>query len=274
MIPLHESDNVNRDKIQFHQLGQLSVYDFSKFHRHNYFELFFFRCGGGTHIIDFQEFEIKSNMVHIVAPGQIHQVKRDTDSRGFVMLFNAKSIGDLPKLVQFFYNHACYGIDQHSFSYSLPEKEGILIDSILQNCWELEEGEENRNEFIRNALRAIGLRLMKLSPPNVNSSLSEYGKFRTLLIENFREMKKVMEYADALGVSSKRLNSIVKTATGETASQLIYRQLILESRRLLRLGYPIKEVAYQLKFDDPAHFSKFFKTQTGKKPSEIPDVQD
>lgn len=82
-------------------------------------------------------------------------------------------------------------------------------------------------------------------------------------------MKKVQDYAEILCVSDKHLNEIVKRQTGKSASTLIYRQLITEAKRLLNSGLTVKEVGFELKFDDPAHFSKFFKTQTGSSPSDF-----
>ena len=43
----------------------------------------------------------------------------------------------------------------------------------------------------------------------------------------------------------------------------------MEAKRLLNTGISIKETAYALNFDDPGHFSKFFKTKTNISPSEF-----
>ena len=82
-------------------------------------------------------------------------------------------------------------------------------------------------------------------------------------------MKKVKEYAEALHMSEKSLNDLVKKHTGQSTSKIIYKPLIMEAKRLLNTGISIKETAYSLNFDDPAHFSKFFKTKTGISPSEF-----
>ena len=76
MIPTHSSDKTNRGEVIVNRLSTLSDYDFSEPHRHNYFEFFCFLEGGGHHIIDFREVPIESNSIHIVAPGQVHQVNR------------------------------------------------------------------------------------------------------------------------------------------------------------------------------------------------------
>ncbi len=48
----------------------------------------------------------------------------------------------------------------------------------------------------------------------------------------------------------------------------ISEKTIAEAQALLaQTSKPIKEVAYQLGFQEPTHFSRFFKKQTGLTPS-------
>lgn len=61
-------------------LEQLNEYDHKETHRHDYFEFFYIINGGGTHLIDFIEIPRHSNSVHIVGPGQVHQMNRALDS--------------------------------------------------------------------------------------------------------------------------------------------------------------------------------------------------
>jgi len=56
------------------KLEQKTNYDFSKPHRHNYNELFFFIKGNGEHMIDFKTHDIKDFSIHIVSPNKIHKV--------------------------------------------------------------------------------------------------------------------------------------------------------------------------------------------------------
>ena len=95
----------------------------------------------------------------------------------------------------------------------------------------------------------------------------EYFNFRKLL-HNFSKMKKVKEYAEALHLTEKTLMKLLKNILKST-SNIIYKQIIMEAKRLLNTGISIKETAYSLNFDDPGHFSKFFKTKTNISPSEF-----
>ena len=60
------------------------------------------------------------------------------------------------------------------------------------------------------------------------------------------------------------LNRTVKKMTGLTASYHIQQQIILEAKRqAIHSNVSMKEIAYFLGFDNLAHFSKFFKNNSG-----------
>ena len=107
MIPTHDSEKTQRKEIIVDRLKKLNGYDFTRPHRHNYFELFYFLKGGGCHKIDFIDFPIKAGSLHIVAPGQVHQMKREIDSEGFVVLFELNTL-EAPLAIQdFLFEHIC-----------------------------------------------------------------------------------------------------------------------------------------------------------------------
>ena len=71
-------------------------------------------------------------------------------------------------------------------------------------------------------------------------------------------------------ISSKQLNQHVKTVMGVTAKHLIKEQLLIHARRDLKFtDRSIKEIALYLGFNEPFHFSTFFKKSTGIAPSDF-----
>ena len=74
----------------------------------------------------------------------------------------------------------------------------------------------------------------------------------------------VCDYASVLSVSPNYLNRTVKKVSGYTASHHIQQQIVLEAKKqAIHYGVSMKEIAYQLGFDNPSHFSKFFKCNSG-----------
>jgi AraC family transcriptional activator of pobA len=92
-------------------------------------------------------------------------------------------------------------------------------------------------------------------------------ELRRLIDENFRKERLISFYAGKLAMTSDRLNDHVKRATGVTAGHLIRQRVLTEAKRqLVFTGQPIHEIAYDLAFSDPSHFTRFFRKQTGTTP--------
>jgi AraC-like DNA-binding protein len=92
-------------------------------------------------------------------------------------------------------------------------------------------------------------------------------EFKTLLTKYFIEERQFSFYAEKLHVTPKYLSAAVKEASGRTAGDWIADMLVLEAKvLLLDKQLNIAQIAYKLKFNDPSHFGKFFKSQTGQSP--------
>ncbi|WP_129715414.1 AraC family transcriptional regulator [Pedobacter sp. SYP-B3415] len=78
------------------------------------------------------------------------------------------------------------------------------------------------------------------------------------------------DYANRLAVHVNHLNKVLKEYTGKTTTEIISNRIIQEASILLRhTGWNISEVAYVLGFEEVAHFSNFFKRQTGTTPQKF-----
>jgi AraC-like DNA-binding protein len=223
------------------------------------------------------EFPIHSHAVHIVGPGQIHQVKRELDTNGFVMLFEASVIDPHSIVASFLLDHICMGVDDLSPVYTFSSPVDQQVIGTMQDIWKESVGNDPlKSSFIMHSLVLLCIHCMrsiKREGAQAGQSGDLYTSFRRLLHKEYKTIRKVKDYANALHISEKQLNDIISERSGHTVSSLIYRQIILESKRLLNMGIAAKEVAYELQFEDPAHFSKFFKNQTGVTPSEFLKVQ-
>ncbi len=90
-----------------------------------------------------------------------------------------------------------------------------------------------------------------------------------LLESHYREHWPVSRYAEQLGLSTERLNRMVRNETGQNAQSLIHTRLAREAcRRLVHVAAPVSRLAFDLGFQDLAYFCRFFKRHTGLGPRE------
>lgn len=97
-----------------------------------------------------------------------------------------------------------------------------------------------------------------------------FARFRALVETRFAEHLPIALYADALGVTESRLNRAARSVTGKSAFETVQDRLLLEARRkLVYIAAPVSTLAYELGFEDPAYFWRFFRRRTGMTPTEF-----
>ncbi len=94
-----------------------------------------------------------------------------------------------------------------------------------------------------------------------------FTRFLLLVEQHFLEHWPLERYASRLGLSTPRLNRLVRAERGVSALELVHERLTREAcRRLIYVAAPAARLAAELGFDDPAYFSRFFKRRTGHTP--------
>ncbi len=145
-------------------------------------------------------------------------------------------------------------------------------------CVELNEEASLAREGYRIAMRAqlalIAIEVLRLAASRNRSGAvtlvpadALVDELRRLIDANFRKERLIIFYAKTLAMTADRLNDHVKRATGVTAGHLIRQRVLTEAKRqLVFTNQPINEIAYDLTFSDPSHFTRFFRKQTGSTP--------
>ena len=97
-----------------------------------------------------------------------------------------------------------------------------------------------------------------------------FNSFYDLLIDNYQQQHEIGWYAGKLCLTPKYFSGVIRQITGKSAAQWINEVLILHAKRLLytRLDMNVQQIAYELGFKGSANFCRFFKDQTGLRPSE------
>lgn len=98
---------------------------------------------------------------------------------------------------------------------------------------------------------------------------SLYTRWVVLLEAHYLQHWPVSRYADELGLTPERLNRMVRAETGLNAQALLHARLAREAcRRLVHVAAPVSRLGYELGFEDPAYFCRFFKRHAGCSPRE------
>jgi AraC-like DNA-binding protein len=92
-------------------------------------------------------------------------------------------------------------------------------------------------------------------------------KLKDAIEENFKTKHTASDYAELLYISPKALAKITKTHFNKTLSGLINERIIIEAKRELYLtDKTVKEIAYELGYEDEFYFSRFFKVNAEVSP--------
>jgi AraC family transcriptional activator of pobA len=98
----------------------------------------------------------------------------------------------------------------------------------------------------------------------VMSDLKEPFILQTLkdaIEKDFKKKHSASDYAETLNISAKALAKITRNYFNKTLTELISERIIIEAKRELYLTKKtIKEIAYELGYEDEHYFSRFFKT--------------
>ncbi|WP_104383026.1 AraC family transcriptional regulator [Sphingobacterium sp. HMA12] len=164
-----------------------------------------------------------------------------------------------------------YGIRHPMFITLNDDAAGEMshLEKVFSN--ELMVKDNFQGEMLRTLLKRVIInttRIAKLQSESYQQFPDEkmdiVRKFALLLECNFKQEHEVRFYAAALNKSPKTLSNVFSLLKQPAPSVLIRNRIMLEAKRYFHYtDKSAKEVAYELGFESPAHFSRFFKMYSG-----------
>lgn len=247
-------------------------------HKHDYYTILMVLEGTGVHHIDFKQYPIYPGTIFFVSPGQVHQVELSSTPKGYVLLFTEDFLLQNGIPVDFMNDlKLFYACDEVKAIHPDKGSSERLTGYITQIMAEYGSEESFRYEGISAWLKLFLIECKRIKSLEFPAEKIEHTQ-AARLINDFKEKveahyarkHKVNDYAAMMAITSNYLNEVIKSETGMSAKEFIQNRIILEVKRLAVYSEKTsKEVAYELGFDDPGHFSKFVKLNAGMNFSEL-----
>lgn len=250
-------------------------------HRHDYYTVILVESAEGKHVVDYQTYYFGSKQVFFVSPGQIHQVLTYGIPQGWVFTFSRDFMAENNIPEQFISNLNLF----RQFGETPPieldsENFDRLKDIILmmESCVPRDLKYKTRalgaylQLFLIYCNNTCSLELKELDEEN--SGICMLRDFKNLVDQHYMKWHKVGKYASEIHISPKHLSQTVKDMTGKTAKEYIQDRIILEAKRYLwHTNLSVKEIALNLGFEEPLHFSGFFKKRSKISPTSFRDLK-
>jgi AraC family transcriptional regulator, transcriptional activator of pobA len=225
--------------------------------------------GNGTFTIDMQSLVIKANMIYFLYPGQICLLVAQGKLEGYCIYLSPEFIhlSEGQSVRSFF--AAKYNFFMAMTIQQDDELKKDLEDIILKMLQQSSASRPLKLEILKNLFNIFIIYLsdscrLISAQESMGRERELVKEFMELLYKNYKTQKMVSEYASALYVSPNYLNRIVKKISGFTARHHIFQAIVLEAKRqAVYSDLSMKEIACFLGFNDNAHFSKFFKNNSG-----------
>ncbi|MEX6688001.1 helix-turn-helix transcriptional regulator [Danxiaibacter flavus] len=241
-------------------------------HKHDFFLFLLFEKGSGTHTIDFVDHKITNHQIHLLFPNQVHKWVLGKDTSAFQVMISRNVFENLSASLRFsfalYQHHPVIPLPQQLFETLLYEFDAIQKELFLKPV----------NTAIVNLRSRIIAQLVSREAEGKFEDMVIYDanpllyKFLNLIDAHLREQKSVAFYAAQLNISANYLNILCRKHLHVPATYIIHNRVVLEAKRLVHAtDKSLKEISFELGFNDPAYFSNFFKAQTGLSPRQFRD---
>lgn len=251
---------------------QVDEHDISKPHRDNHCQLMLALNGEFKLNIDFENIEFTAPALLCIFPEEVHHIIEVKDPKGWMISFDPSLVSkDLLQLLQNKIHNPFLLRAESNFCQQLI----ILMDLIekVQSDTANNFTYKSIHHFLNGLLSLIAGELVSNLPidkEKENRSMIIKETFIKLTKEHFKTWKHPAQYASALSISVAHLNDTVKLVTGSPVSVHIQEASILEAKRLLYFtDNSVKEIAYEVGYDEPVYFGKLFKKVTNLTPLEF-----
>jgi AraC family transcriptional regulator, transcriptional activator of pobA len=256
---------------------------FEELQRLSYFSIILIKSGQAHLTADFKEYDVIAPSLMAFSPYQPYRLQSESALQGWVINFH-------PEFFCIFKHHqeiACNGLLFNNI-YQVPYldlevSDVVHFESLIeQMVAETQKAELAQYELLIAYLKIVLINAVRLKinqQPAVKAAMSSLKepfllqKLKDAIEAHYRTKHSASDYAEMLNITPKALGKITKAHFQKTLTDLISDRIVIEAKRELYLSAKsIKEIAYELGFDDEFYFSRFFKKRAEISPQYYRDT--
>lgn len=228
-------------------------------------------------------YDYQDRTLVFIAPGQVTSIEEDGENyqpEGYAILFHPSLIYGT-SLGQRIREYSFFSYDVHEALHLSERERQIVMESFSKIEYEIKHAIDKHSRrlivsnielFLDYCIRFYDRQF--ITRENINKGVLQ--KFENLLSDYFQTDKPqtigppaVSYFADKLNLSASYLGELIKRETGKSAQERIQLKLIeLAKEKIFDPNKTISEIAYELGFKYPQHFTRMFKKSEGVSPNE------
>lgn len=246
-------------------------------HRTDFFQIYLFTDGVGIHTVDFEPIEVSPSHILFISKGQVHAFDPNETYDGKALIFTEEFFcrTDFDRkflqstlLFNNNFSQSYFKINNNfnklnelfsevleELKYKSDNKKGDILHNLLYRLLLLSEREIDDQTGIKR----------KISTPDLLSF-----RFKQEVNIKFKNYKNMGFYTKLLNVSLRSLQLATSSTFNKTPKEIINDRILLEAKRMLAYDeLSVKQIAYDLGFQETTNFNKFFKLKSGLTPTEF-----
>ncbi len=239
------------------------------------------KCGDlvyGRETYDYQE-----GTLVFIAPGQVAGINSNGETyqpKGYALIFHPDFIHGT-SLGRTIHDYTFFNYQSNEALHISERERKIVLDCFSKIQYELEHAIDNHSKKLIVANIELFLDYCNrfyqrqfITRDRVHKNILE--RFESLLNEYFNTDKpqsiglpSVAYCANELHLSAGYFGDLIKKETGKTAQDYIQSKLIdVAKEKVFDLNKSMSQIAYELGFKYPQHFTRLFKQHVGQSPNE------
>ncbi len=247
-------------------------------HLHSSLEIYYNINGCKTFLVNDKFYHCDANDMFIVPCLHIHKALLNDQSNyeRCVISISAETISkisEMPNLSEKPFEILFFPDKDSSPKVHLSPDEHITLMKLIYSYNDCENDTTDKFIIFLRILQFISKKYSKntirekdFSPETVAEKVLGY------IEQNFKSYISVKKLSEKIALSEAQLYRLFKKETGMTVKEYITMRRIAEAKKLLILGYSVKEAGYNSGFNDYQNFIKAFKKVEGYPPGQMEEL--